>query len=60
MPTLFPDMQYLYCADLFAELLQNVHATSNAMFYFCTSTELIHQYATVTPSLMRFLEFKEF
>lgn len=61
MPPLLLGMQNICtCADLVAESPQNVHATSNSTFYLCTSTELIHKYATVTPSLMRFLEFEEF
>jgi len=61
MPPLLPGMQNICtCADPVAESPQNVHAPSNATFYFCTSTELIHRYARVTPSLMRFLESEEF
>lgn len=47
------------CADLLAELPQNVHATSDTTPDFCTSTGLIHKCATETPSLVRLLGLKE-
>lgn len=56
-----PGMQSVCtCADLVAESPRSVRAASHATSCFCTSTELIHKYATVTPSLMSFLESEEF
>lgn len=53
MPPLFLGMQciYLHVCRPGGWITADVHATSNTTLYSCTSTGLIHKYATVSPTL---------